>query len=198
MMKPVKTKTYSPAVAAEMEGLLTSMLVTDVRRFDSALRAMKNGRGMYERVSKATGIPWWFVGVIHGMECGYSFRKHLHNGDSLKARTRHVPAGRPVKGEPPFDWDVSAIDALTMPGKRYDRVTDWSMPHALWLLEKYNGLGYRLHHAMPSPYLWAGTNNYTRGKYVADGVWDPKAVSRQAGCAGVFWELGLLKVEVAL
>ena len=36
---------------------------------------------------------------------------------------------------------------------------------------------------MKSPYLWAFSNHYTRGKYVADGRWSETAVSRQAGAA---------------
>jgi len=32
-----------------------------------------------------------------------------------------------------------------------------------------------------SPYLWSFSNHYLKGKYVADGKWDPNAVSQQAG-----------------
>jgi hypothetical protein len=38
---------------------------------------------------------------------------------------------------------------------------------------------------LPSPYLWAGTNQYRIGKYVADGKYDPKHVDTQPGCAGL-------------
>jgi hypothetical protein len=48
----------------------------------------------------------------------------------------------------------------------------------------YNGLGYA-NKGLPSPYVWAGTDQYTTGKYVADGVFDPNAVDRQLGCAGL-------------
>ena len=47
-------------------------------------------------------------------------------------------------------------------------------------LEKYNGIGYRAHH-VNSPYLWGGSNQYTRGKYVQDGVFSITAVSMQIG-----------------
>jgi lysozyme family protein len=46
-------------------------------------------------VAGEVGIPWYVVAVIHNMEAGQNLRTHLHNGDSLTARTVHVPAGRP-------------------------------------------------------------------------------------------------------
>src|SRR4051812_1398964 len=58
-----------------------------------------------------SNIPWYGVGLIHYMEASQNFNKHLHNGDSLSQRTTHVPAGRPLKGTPPFTWETSAIDA---------------------------------------------------------------------------------------
>lgn len=184
-MNPVKSKVFTGEVRAELEGLWASVQITDARRFEWDLVKLKNGRGMYARIGGQVNVPWWFVGVIHGLECSYNFAKHLHNGDPLTARTKLVPAGRPRTGTPPFSFQDSAVDALTMPGKEFHLVQDWSMAHALWLLENYNGLGYRLYRGINTPYLWAGTNHYTRGKYVADGVYDQNAVSKQAGSAGM-------------
>jgi lysozyme family protein len=136
---------------------------------------------MYEEVGAGLGgIPWAFIGVIHGMECGFNFGGHLHNGDPLTARTVQHPSGRPKTGSPPFTWRQSATDALTM--KRLDRVTDWSVPHMLFLLEGYNGFGYR-RRGVPTPYLWSFSSLYEKGKFVADGVFDPAAVSKQCGAA---------------
>jgi hypothetical protein len=60
--------------------------------------------------------------------------------------------------------------------------SDWSIPGLCYVLEGYNGWGYRLHHpTVPSPYLWSYTTAYTRGKYVSDGHFDPQAVSKQPG-----------------
>jgi lysozyme family protein len=61
-------------------------------------------------------------------------------------------------------------------------VTDWSVPHMLFLLERYNGFGYRSR-GVPTPYLWSLSNLYEKGKFVADGVFDPAAVSKQCGAA---------------
>ena len=145
------------------------------------VKRLNQGREVYAQVGgDLNGIPWMFIGVIHGMECGFNFAGHLHNGDPLRARTVHVPAGRPAAGSPPFTWRQSAVDALTM--KKFHEVGDWSIPHMLYLLEKYNGFGYRMRR-VPSPYLWSFSNMYAKGKYVQDGRFDPEAVSKQCGAA---------------
>jgi lysozyme family protein len=144
------------------------------------VKRLKHGQPNYQLVEREVGVPWVFVGVIHGMECGFNFAGHLHNGDRLTARTVQVPKGRPKDGEPPFTWLQSALDALRL--KKLDAVTDWSTPHMLYLLEGYNGFGYR-RRAMPSPYLWSFSNVYEKGKFVMDGKFDPNAVSKQCGAA---------------
>ena len=139
-------------------------------------------RRRYEEVGAPIGMPWFVVGVIHAMESGMSFSTHLHNGDPLTARTTHWPAGRPKTGLPPFTWEQSATDALTMQGM--DRWKDWGISGVLYKLEAYNGWGYRgLQSPIPTPYLWSFSNHYTRGKYVADGKYSPTATSQQCGAA---------------
>lgn len=126
------------------------------------------------------GLKWWLVALIHEMECTQNFHCHLHNGDPLTAKTVHVPAGRPL-GDPPFTFLESAVDAIQMKGA--DRITDWSIGNVLYFLEGFNGYGYSRYMGINSPYLWSGCNHYTCGKYVADGKYDPKAVSSQIGIA---------------
>lgn len=142
------------------------------------------GRDRYETVAAAVGCPWWLVGCIHSLEASLSFSKHLHNGDPLSVRTVHVPAGRPKKGKPPFGWEESAIDALTMPPHEFDKVERWGIARALYELERYNGFAY-FKHQINSPYLWSFTTLYERGKYVADGKWSASAVSKQCGAAAI-------------
>lgn len=145
---------------------------------DRIIQKIANNKSRYQPVADSTRVPWYVIGVIHSMEAGLSFGCHLHNGDSLNARTVHVPAGRPLAGNPPFTWEESARDAIRLEG--FDHWTDWSIPGICYKLEKYNGIGYRAHH-LNSPYLWGGSNLYTRGKYVQDGVFSITAVSRQIG-----------------
>ena len=35
----------------------------------------------YEQAVSNTSIPWYFLAIIHGMETGFDFNTHLHNGD---------------------------------------------------------------------------------------------------------------------
>lgn len=143
-------------------------------------------------VSEVTKVPWYVIAVIHNMEASLNFTRHLHNGDRLTGRTTHVPAGRPIAGNPPFTWEESAIDALTMQGMT--KIADWSMPNTLLILEKYNGGGYAKR-GINSPYLWAATNQYgdvpNIGKYTSDGKFDPKAVSHQIGVAAILKQLNV-------
>jgi lysozyme family protein len=144
------------------------------------VKRLRQGQAAYAKVQDEIGIAWPFVGVIHAMECGFNFYGHLHNGDPLSARTVHVPKARPASSEPPYTWLQSALDALRL--KQLDRVTDWSVAHMLFLLEGYNGFGYR-RRGVPTPYLWSFSSIYVSGKFVLDGRFDPTAVSKQCGAA---------------
>jgi len=132
----------------------------------------------YQAVSRHTGVPGHVVGILHALEAGLDFTRHLHNGDPLAGRTVRVPKGRPANGQPPFAWEASAADALALAG--LGDWTDWSVPGTAYALEGYNGFGYRRRN-VPSPYLWSFTTAYVSGKYVADHAWSPTAVSRQCG-----------------
>ena len=143
-------------------------------------KRLTHGQAIYQQVGAALNIPWVFIGITHGMECGFNFTAHLHNGDPLGARTVHVPKGRPASGSAPFTWSESACDAMIYKG--YQKITDWSLPHMLYLFERYNGMGYR-RRGVPTPYLWSYSTLYEKGKFVADGHFDPAAVSKQCGAA---------------
>ncbi|MDZ4798499.1 MAG: hypothetical protein SGI92_10085 [Bryobacteraceae bacterium] len=175
----------TPALRVEYARLFDACDIRPAKlaEVDDLATKINNNRARYEHVSAGLGItPWYFVGATHCMEASLNFKKHLHNGDPLTARTVQVPAGRPLSGNPPFDWETSADDALRL--KKLQDVTDWSIPALLFRLEGYNGFGYRrLHPEVLSPYLWSYSNHYTAGKYVSDGTFDPSAVSKQCGCA---------------
>ncbi len=145
--------------------------------------AIKKFRTRYEALSKDTGVPWYFIGAIHGLEASFNFRAHFHNGDfPLSRRTRQVPAGRPLVWGPPSDWEASAKDALKLLG--FTNQSDWSLERMLYRLEAYNGFGYR-QRGVASPYLWSFSSHYERGKFVSDGKWSPNARSQQCGAATV-------------
>lgn len=150
------------------------------RAVDNILLAPAN-LAQYAAVQRATGVPARVVGIIHVREASQNFRCHLHNGDPLSARTVHVPSGRPPPpDEPPFTWAESAIDALTMSDQALDTWRDWTGAGIAYVLERYNGWGYR-EHDINSPYLWGFTTAYDRGLFVADGRFDPSAVNANPG-----------------
>jgi lysozyme family protein len=171
--------------------LYQSCLIRPARRaaVDRLVRQITANRARYRKVGRALGTPWYVVGIIHSLEASCDFTRHLHNGDPLTARTVHVQAGRLKTGRPPFTWEASATDALTLQG--FGSWNDWSVAGTLYKLEAYNGFGYRDHHStVPSPYLWSFCNHYTRGKYAADGHFSPTAVSQQCGAAVLLKRLG--------
>lgn len=145
------------------------------------LAMMRQSKSRYDGVSRRTGVPWYFVAAIHALEASFNFRAHLHNGDyPLSRRTRQVPAGRPSVWLPPSDWENSAVDALRLMG--FAGASDWSLPRLLYRIEAYNGFGYR-RMGRATPYLWSFSTHYERGKFVADGRFDPNARSQQCGAA---------------
>ena len=134
----------------------------------------------YQAMETATGVPWFVVALIHELEAGHRFDRHLHNGDPLTARTVHVPSGRPPTGNPPFTWEDSAKDALAF--DKLTGISPWTVERVAFELERYNGFGYRnLHPNVKSPYLWSFSTIYTSGKFIADRVWSDSAVSGQCG-----------------
>jgi lysozyme family protein len=153
---------------------------------EKVITKITKARERYEKVAAATRVPWQVIAVIHNLECSGDFGCHLHNGDTLRRRTVNVPAGRPTRGKPPFSWEESAKDALTFDG--FSSWPDWSVAGTLYKIEGYNGMGYRKRN-IPSPYLWSGSPHYGRGKFVADGRFDPQAVSSQLGAATLLREM---------
>lgn len=148
---------------------------------DWHLTMMRASRQRYQALGKQVSVPWQFVAAIHGLEASFNFRAHMHNGDHpLTQRTRQVPAGRPRAWLPPASWEGSALDAMRLMG--FAGQSDWSLPRMLYRLEAYNGFGYR-HSRRASPYLWSFSTLYSRGKFVADGRYDPAARSKQCGAA---------------
>ncbi len=157
------------------------------RNFASLANALVAAKPRYQAVEAKTGVPWWAIAVIHMRESSQNWQRSLAQGDPWDRPSVHVPAGR----GPFASWEEAAIDALVNCGPYLARKTDWSTGAALANLELYNGAGY-VNRGLPSPYVWAGTDQYKSGKYVADGKFDPSVADVQPGCAG------LLKAMMAI
>lgn len=183
------TYSFDP-LAAEYARRWADMAITPARlpAVDAMARRIIAGKARYRAVEAQTGVPWAFIGVLHAREAGCDFRGVLHNGEKILGtgrKTKLVPAGRG-----PFEtWEEAAADALALKG--YAPGFPWSVTRCLYEGERFNGFGYRLH-AVPSAYLWSGSDQYARGKYVADGVWSAAAVDKQTGIAPLMKRLPAL------
>lgn len=166
------------------------------RNFSSIAKRLveANAKARYQQVSARTGVPWAVIAVIHERESSQDWAGSLAQGDPWNRTSVHVPAGR----GPFTSWAEAAIDALVNCAPFAARNKDWSIGGALTMLEQYNGLGYftgpvtkrdgvviARYPSQASPYIWAGTNQYSSGKYVSDGVFNQKHVDEQPGCANL-------------
>ena len=147
-----------------------------------------DAKARYKAVEASTGVPWWFVAVVHEREAGQRWDRQLGQGDPLYEVSRHDP-----KRRGPFKtWEAGAYDALVNCPPFSARNKDWSIGGALTMLEQYNGLGY-FFKGKPSPYVWSGTDQYVSGKFIADHVYDPNVVDAQLGCAGLL--IAMMKLD---
>ena len=168
------------------------MLESRQASFRATARRLVAARRKYEAVAATTGVPWFAIAVIHEREASQRWDASIAQGDRWDRVSVHVP-----KGRGPFaSWDAAAIDALTDCAPHAARWRDWSPGGLCTLLEQYNGLGYA-GRGLPSPYIWAGTDQYRSGKYVADGRFDPDAVDQQLGCAGMLVAMAEIDGSVA-
>jgi lysozyme family protein len=150
-----------------------------------------SAKARYQNVSTKTKVPWFVIAVIHEREASQSWKANLAQGDPWNKVSIHVP-----KGRGPFQsWEEAAVDALVNCHPHAAAWKDWTAGGALTLLEEYNGLGYAAR-GVPSPYVWASTDQYRKGKYVADGHYDPNAVDHQLGCAALLSRMALLDTSV--
>jgi len=140
-------------------------------------------------------VPSWVFSICQELEAGGNYSKHMHNGDPLSGATKNVPANRPPgwMNLPKEErlWHRSAVDAAYHDGLE---TVDWEdLELALDRFERFNGLGYRKPGRTISPYLWSYTDQYVKGKFVADGKYDPDAVSKQPGVVAIMKTMGLFK-----
>jgi lysozyme family protein len=181
----------------EYSGLWQGMTIHDdkIWLIDRIASRLMGSKLRYETVAQVTGVPWFIIATLHEREASGDFQCHLHNGDPLGARTRHVPSGRPPPPEnPPFTWEQSACDALAL-----DDLTEagsWSLERACYEVELFNGFGYR-RHGINSPYLWSFSDKYSAGKFVADGEWSASAVDAQCGVMPLIKRMMAADVSVA-
>jgi lysozyme family protein len=171
-------------------------LTTEPAMLHEIMQAMGNilvYSNQYKNVGDQLGnVPYYAIGCLHYRESNFNFQTHLANGDPLTnstgnpIATTHVPIGL----GPYNSWVDAAVGALKHAG--WDKIKDWDLVSTIYHLHSYNGWGPEKSHHTFSGYIWSGTQIYTNGKYVQDGVWDPNAPDMQAGCAAI---LSMLKAH---
>jgi lysozyme family protein len=166
----------------EYNSLLARMRITRQSEVDFVSKKLMKfvTDGRYKEVSDKLGIPQVFIATSFEREASSDFRLSPAQGDRWDRVSVHVPRGRG-----PFpSWTAAAIDSYTL--DKLDRVgkENWTWARFCYEGELFNGFGYRAH-GVHTPYLWAGSNNYTSGKFVADGRFDPNHVDTQLGIVPV-------------
>ena len=140
-------------------------------------------KGRYLAIARAAGMPdiaWVFIAVSHYRESSQDFSRSLAQGDPWNMVSTHVPSGRgPFKS-----FEDAAVDALVKCSPYAARLKDWSIGGMLTNLERFNGIGYA-NRVLPTAYVWSGTDQYVKGKFLADGVFDPNKDDAQLGVAGL-------------
>lgn len=163
--------------------LLASIVInsSSMTELKSVCNIIKVNKGEYMAVQDVTGVPWDVVAACHYRESSLDFRGVLHNGEFIIGtgrKTKLVPAGR----GPFLNWKAAAIDAMLIEENKFPKV--WNTAGKFDFCERYNGLGYR-NKGVPSPYVYAGTNKYKSGLYVADGKYSSSKVDKRLGCAAI-------------
>lgn len=181
-----KRKQETPVIALpEVEIKTDKSIIVKPEMLNELLNTCKyltSKKWEYLAVEAVTGVPWRVVAACHYRECSMNFNQCLHNGDPWNKVTVHVP-----KGRGPFNsWHESAIDAMMIEKNKFPIA--WDLAGQLDFCERYNGLGYR-NRGVVSPYVYAGTNMYTSGLYVADGKYDPSKIDKRLGCAAIIVSL---------
>lgn len=181
-----------PALLAANAARWKVAKLTRASEFGPVAKRLVAAKARYQAVAAKTGVPWFVIAVIHQRESSQNFSRSLAQGDPWNQVSTHVPKGRgPFKS-----WEEAAIDALVNCAPYASRWRDWSPGGTMTLLEQYNGLGYASK-GLPSPYVWSGTDQYVKGKYVADGVFSASAVDKQLGCAGLIMAMAALDPSIS-
>jgi lysozyme family protein len=168
---------------------LSVMKLLKMPQAEAVAKNLLVNRQKFVDVQNECGVPaLWIMAVFEREDP--SFLTYLGNGDPLDRVTVDVPAGR----GPFASWEAGCIDALN-----YDKITSvttWTWEQACYQWEKWNGFGYREYHKIASPYLWSGTDQYSKGKYIADGRWSSNTIDQQLGTVIIAQAIAALDTEL--
>ena len=186
---------HSERTPAMMVGLSESQMY-DMRLF---MENWQRNKYRYEIVSRSTKMPAAVIAAIHWREASGNFNTYLHQGDPLGRPAVNHPRNIPVF----YEWESAAIHALSQDYHKQNQNEleidqDTQNPNAIaTYAEAYNGLGY-YQRGKPSPYVYAGTDQYSQGKYTSDGSYDPSAVDQQLGVMSMVGAISGLQTQQSM
>ena len=170
---------------------LSEEQMRDMERF---LDNWNRNKNRYQTVATATNMPAELIAALHWRESSGNFNTYLHQGDPLGRPAVHVPTNIPIF----YEWEDAAIHAINMKDSLQDQLEitqETRNPNAIaTYAEAYNGLGYH-NRNQSSPYVFAGTDQYSSGKYVGDGVFRQNVVDQQLGVMPMVGALGGLQTQ---
>ncbi len=166
--------------AARLEEAETRLSGSHKSELEAFLENWEKNHERYEAVAAKVDLPAALIAALHWRESSGNFETYLHQGDPLGVRAVNIPTNIDVF----YTWEPAAVDALasklSMKNKlKLTEDTDDLVALATFA-EYYNGLGYH-NKGLSSPYVWAGTDQYTRGKYVSDGRYSKWTMDKQIG-----------------
>lgn len=185
------------ALAPDYTSALARMQITRVTAVEATAERLVGfiDAGRYDAGCKATGVPIAWAAASFERESSSNFNDNPAQGWPLSSRSRDVPYNGPFTGA--NAWTNAQVAAYQIDGLDKIGAANWTWARDAYEGEAFNGWGYRAH-GIFSPYLGAGTNLYTRGKYVRDGVWDPSAQDTQLGILPVMAQIVRLRPQLAL
>ncbi len=187
------SRKFTDTLANEYFELLANLKITRASEVNATAKRLLKTVHRFDAVSEATGVPAVWGAASFEREASSDFRLSPAQGDPWNKVSTHVPRGRG-----PFQsWEAACIDSYQLDHLDQVGPGNWTMLRACYEGEKFNGWGYRSH-GINSPYLWAGTNAYSKGKYVADGKWSAGSVDKQLGIVPVMLKMIELEPGLAL
>ena len=176
-VKEVHAKNAARLADATLHATLSPAQAEELKVF---VRNWNKNKARYQDVAARTSMPAALIAALHWRESSGDFSTYLHQGDPLGKKAVHVPSDIPIF----HVWEDAAVHALTMKaGLRDQLAIDGATKDAGKLAtfsEYYNGLGYH-NREQTSPYAFAGTSAYSKGKYVADGRFSANTKDQQLG-----------------
>lgn len=179
---------------AEYTALLTRMVITRRTAVDEAAnRLLRNiDEHRYAAGCQITGVPQIWAAASFEREASSKFNLNPAQGWPLHSRSQIKPYNGPFR-----TWEDAQVEAYKIDGLDKVGADNWTWELACFYGEKFNGFGPRLH-GMHTGYLWAGSNNYTSGKYVSDGKWSAGTVDSQLGIIPMMFRMVQIRPNLDL